>query len=119
MTVLCVDDDPPMRRALRRQLERMECRVLEASSAADARRLLAQCKIDIVVTDLDLGVPGDGGRDLLADVAASWPATGRVLASGSFTSDQPDERPLVHATLDKPIDLDALRHALALAVRPS
>jgi CheY-like chemotaxis protein len=116
VTVLCVDDDPLLRRALQRQIHGLGYRVVTVAGAAEACDVLESRAVDIVVSDLDLGVPDEGGRELLAHVAVFWPATGRVLMSGSFADGGVGgEFPLAHACLRKPIDPDALRDALARA----
>jgi DNA-binding NtrC family response regulator len=115
VTVLCVDDDPILRRLLERQIQRLGYRVLTVGSATEARAVLESQAVDVVISDLDLGIPDDGGRDLLADVAVFWPGAGRVLMSGSFTTEHGEDLPIAHVRLRKPIDPDTLRDALARA----
>ncbi len=55
LTILIVDDDEPVVRALSRGLEKQGHRVYGAHSAADARALLETLKLDAAVVDLVLG----------------------------------------------------------------
>ena len=64
--VLVVDDDPIMRLSVTTALEAPRRRVLAASSAKDARRLLATEKIDLLV--LDLVLPDMDGRNFLVEL---------------------------------------------------
>src|SRR5580704_8328040 len=62
-TVLVVDDEPPIRRFLRSGLGAADYRVVEAGDAAEAFRLLAAEKPDLVV--LDLGLPDMSGLEVI------------------------------------------------------
>jgi putative two-component system response regulator len=79
--VLLVDDEPAVRRALRRMLEGSGHRVLEAGSAATAREQLASGAVDVVV--LDVGLPGESGLSLLGSFSALPSAVGVVVLTGS------------------------------------
>ena len=65
-TVLIVEDDPIARSFLRDNLIADGYRVLEAGNVGSARRVLAECFVDLTV--LDLGLPGEDGLALLASV---------------------------------------------------
>jgi len=69
LTVLVVDDEPPIRRLLRTTLTADDYRVAEADNAAAALRLMAAEKPDLVI--LDLGLPDRGGLDLIAEIRKS------------------------------------------------
>ena len=66
LTVLVVDDEPPIRRFLRTSLVASGYRIAEAEDAAGALRLLAIEKPDLVV--LDLGLPDKSGLELIAEI---------------------------------------------------
>ncbi len=66
LTVLVVDDEPPIRRFLRTTLAAAEYRVIEANAAAEALRLLARDKPDLLI--LDLGLPDRSGLELIAEI---------------------------------------------------
>lgn len=61
-TILVVDDDAEVRLVLRAYVEREGHRVLEASDASSARRMLAQEQVDLMF--LDVLMPGESGAAL-------------------------------------------------------
>ncbi len=63
ITALVVDDDPVLRRLLRRVFERDEATVVEAADATEALAALARLQLDLVV--LDVPLPGAGGYKVL------------------------------------------------------
>ena len=65
-TVLVVDDEPPIRRFLRTSLTAAGYRIIEAENAADALRLFAVEKPDLVI--LDLGLPDRSGLELIPEI---------------------------------------------------
>lgn len=78
-TVLVVDDEPLMRRALAREL-RSAYTVLEAASVEEAMALLERAEpVCAVVTDLNM--EGGTGRELLEVVQRRDPLCARVLVS--------------------------------------
>jgi len=83
--VLIVDDEPSVlletAASLKRQYE-----VLTASRAEDAERMLAEQRIDLLLTDLRL--PGKDGIALLERVKAAHPDTPVVLMSGHGTIEE-------------------------------
>lgn len=60
--VLVVDDDPQMRRTVRRIFERAGHHVIEADSETTAKEALAMVQVDFVLTDLELGAGGSGAQ---------------------------------------------------------
>lgn len=84
-SVLLVDDEPALLRALARELEDV-ADVTQSGSVADALELLGGRRFDIVVADLRL--PDRWGDELLAHVAARSPSTRRLL----LTADHDPER---------------------------
>jgi diguanylate cyclase (GGDEF)-like protein len=79
-SVLAVDDDPGILAILTAQL-RTDFDVLTAGSAAEARTILAQRTVDILLTDLQL--PDESGLGLLDWVRRTSPRTYRVLLTGT------------------------------------
>ncbi len=69
ITVLVVDDEPPIRRFLRTSLAASGYRVVEAEDAAAAVRLLGTEKPDLAI--LDLGLPDGGGIELIGTIRKS------------------------------------------------
>ena len=86
--VLLVDDVVEVRRLVRTSLRfRGGFEVVgEAADGAEAVRLAAQLRPDVVV--LDLGLPDIAGQEVLARVRAETPATKVVVFSGLETVDR-------------------------------
>jgi two-component system NtrC family sensor kinase len=83
-TLLVVDDDDNVRRALRRVLRRTSCRVLDAPEAGSAIALLEQNAVQVVVSDYRM--PGMSGVEFLRAVKERWPRIQRVLLTGQADS---------------------------------
>lgn len=66
LRVLLVDDDRPMRSALARLLEHAGFAPLTAGSVDEAKRILTEETIDVIVSDINM--PGSSGLQFLADV---------------------------------------------------
>jgi signal transduction histidine kinase len=111
-TVLVVEDDPAMRRIVRRQLLELGYLVLEADRAANALRLLETEKVDLLFTDIV--TPGSiDGIALARTAARRWPGLKILLTSG-FPQTQLDGRGEVNGIrlLSKPFGRDELARAL-------
>jgi two-component system response regulator FlrC len=78
--ILVVEDDQPVRRALRRHLDRFGFRVDEAESAEEAMSRMERCAYDLVLMDVHL--PGMSGVELVGQLAAEQPEAPIVLMSG-------------------------------------
>ncbi len=83
-TILVVDDDEHVRRALRRVLRRARCRILEAPDATLGLRILEQEPVQVVVSDYRM--PGMSGVEFLRIVKERWPRIQRVLLTGQADS---------------------------------
>ncbi|MBK8014963.1 MAG: response regulator [Deltaproteobacteria bacterium] len=105
--VLIVDDEL----LLRRLLERILRAPTESQSVADAETgllLLEQQPFDVVVSDCSMA--GMDGVTFLSEVARRWPATRRILLSGSLPEDADDlvARGICHAYGAKPLGAKAV-----------
>src|SRR4051794_25874679 len=89
ITVLVVDDEPPIRRFLRTSLTASGYGVIEADDAAGSMRLLAAEKPAVVTHDL--GLPARSGLELIDDIRK--PSTVPIIA----LSARHDERSKVTA----------------------
>jgi two-component system nitrogen regulation response regulator NtrX len=83
--VLVVDDEPSVLLETSSSLKR-HYEVLTASRVEDAERMLAEQRVDLVLTDLRL--PGKDGIALLESVKAAHPDTPVVLMSGHGTIEE-------------------------------
>ena len=80
-TVLVVDDERPMLRLLRRQLQALGCTVLEATNGPEALLLLSRRgAVDLVLSDIVM--PGMNGTELTDQILADRPDQCVILMSG-------------------------------------
>ena len=116
-TVLVVDDDQALRMLCRVNLELEGHRVLEAASLAEARELLADAEIDVVLLDVHVG--RDDGRTLLHEIRSGASGARVALFSGSVGADF-EPPPEVDAVVSKPFSLEVLASTVErLAAQPS
>jgi DNA-binding response OmpR family regulator len=115
-TLLLVEDDEPVRRALTRALRAEGVEVHEAGTAADALDLIEGDRYDAVVADYHLG--GRDGASLLEELERHQPRTMRVLITGDETVEVKAlrERGVFHLLLTKPFAVAALVDRLRLRV---
>ncbi|MBV8337577.1 MAG: response regulator [Alphaproteobacteria bacterium] len=116
LTVLVVDDEPPIRRFLRTSLAASGYRIVEAADAVSALRLLAGEKPDLVV--LDLGLPDRSGLELIGEIRKTSSVPILVLSA------RHDERSKVEALdlgaddyVSKPFGMAELMARLRAALR--
>ena len=107
-TILVVDDEPTVRRVVRRILEHDGHIVVESPDAESALRLIEQhtSRIDLVITDL--GMPGIKGRELAEVLSVFRPELPVLAMTGSERVITDRRLPL----LGKPFTLDSLREAV-------
>lgn len=99
--MLVVDDEPLVRRALRRELGARYL-VLEARGPAEALELLEQhADLVAVVSDLAMLEGHDAGLALLAEVARRRPPVARILVSGTLGESRAVDG-VVHTAIAKP-----------------
>ena len=79
MTILIVEDEPPIRRLLRATLGAHDYRTLEAPTGAEALSALRHHRPDLVV--LDLGLPDIDGQALIGRIRELSPVPIVVLSS--------------------------------------
>lgn len=108
-SVLLVDDDAPVRRAMRRFLTNAGFNVKEAENGKDAIEQLAQSgQVDLVVTDMVMDV--QGGEEMIAQLRRSHPTLRVIAMSGAFQDDNGEtaKKLGITATLKKPFTWQVL-----------
>jgi DNA-binding NtrC family response regulator len=114
-TVLLVDDDPDVRGLLQDFVAALVSTVYVADSAKAALRLLAERKVDILVTDLIL--PDIDGFNLARHALALRPTLRVLYISGyAETTRQSAVRPRVANFLAKPCRFQEVDRALRTLV---
>lgn len=108
-TVLLVDDDAALRRAVVRMLARLGVDVVEAVDGSDALAKLSQERFALVITDLDM--PGVDGMTLLRAIRRAEPPPSVIVISGVGTFDDlvAARREGVVDFLPKPFEAETLR----------
>jgi DNA-binding NtrC family response regulator len=109
MTILVVDDDPVIRRMLEKRLEKEGYEVLVAEDGYQARKMLPQQHIDVVLTDLMM--PGSIGGIEVLDIAKNLnPNIEVILITAHSSIDTAVEAMKKGAAdyLEKPINFDEL-----------
>ena len=89
-SVLIVDDDPNVARALWRELRTAGFSAAAATDAPSALRHLERTPVDVLMSDLMM--PNVDGVELLTEVRRRWPGVMRVAITGSI-----DAQPIVQA----------------------
>ena len=106
MTVLIVDDDAAIRLLVRVNLELEGHRVLDASHLQEARTLLGDERVDVVLLDLHIG--NERGLDLLAELRRERPEVAVALLTGSPQARSPKEEAKADAMISKPFEIEEL-----------
>ncbi len=83
--VLLIDDDHALARSISRILEAAQFDVITASTVHEARRLLDDTELDLLLTDIDL--PDGSGLDLLPELAGRHSELPVVLVTGALSVD--------------------------------
>lgn len=112
MTVLVIDDEPTIRRALRVALEAAGHAVVEAGTGAAAKRQVEDHAVEVAFLDLRLG--RDDGLSLLPDLLAASPGLGVIVITAHATIGSAVEamRSGAFDYLPKPFTPDQIRVAL-------
>jgi len=79
-TLLFVDDEPQVLKALKRIFIDEDYRILTACDAEEALRLLASEPVQLIISDHRM--PGKTGAQLLGEVRERWPETIRIMLTG-------------------------------------
>lgn len=114
LMVLLVDDEPGLRKAVARYLNRSGIQVRAVADGAEALRLLRTEDFDVIVSDVRM--PGVGGREFLASLRRDRPdLVGRLLFSSGDTA-APDTAALLRESgvpsIVKPFDFARLEQVI-------
>jgi two-component system, OmpR family, KDP operon response regulator KdpE len=117
LSILVVDDEPPIRRFLRTSLTAQGYNALEADDGKSALEMLRRNHVDVLV--LDLGLPGMGGFEVieqLRDAGSALP----IIVLSSRTDEAGKVKALDLGADDyvmKPFGMDELLARIRAAVR--
>ena len=78
--ILIVDDEPQIRSALRRLLEREQYEVLDAPGVREALKIAQHRRVDLVISDYMM--PESNGLDFLIQMKKEHPETVRIIMTG-------------------------------------
>jgi DNA-binding NtrC family response regulator len=108
MNILIVDDEPGLRSGLSKMLALQGYRALEASTSAEARRIMASAEVHLVLLDLKLGA--EDGLALLKSLKNEEPAVPIIIITGHGDVASAVQCMQAGATnyISKPIDNDLL-----------
>jgi DNA-binding response OmpR family regulator len=84
--ILIVDDEPGITKSLSAILTISGYECLAASSATEARQLLANFNPDLIISDVIM--PGMSGVELAAELCTSHPALPVILLSGNAATQE-------------------------------
>jgi CheY-like chemotaxis protein len=109
MRILLVEDERLVRESIGMLLSRDEHTVVEANNGAEALSLFTRGHFDLVLTDFEL--PFMKGNELAVRIKQLAPCQPILMITGHAKRSGP-ENP-VDAVLNKPVNLDQLREAMA------
>jgi FixJ family two-component response regulator len=118
-TLVIIDDDPSVRKALARLVEKAGYRVETFASAEEFLGVAAECGADCLIVDVDLGGP-ISGLDLARDPAVRGLRVPVLFISGS-THEAVRDRAMALGGADylrKPFPATRLLEAIANAIGP-
>lgn len=81
--ILVIDDDEAVRHLYSEILQHASCRVQTAESVRQARRILEEDPIDVILCDHHL--PDEEGLSFLSELRVRYPALQRILITGNST----------------------------------
>lgn len=106
--ILYVEDDEMTRETFAEFLATAERRIVAVADVVDARAALRENNVNLLMTDLDLGVGEGSGHELAREALRQNPRLPVIVCSGhDSTALVRSLGPTAHA-LRKPIDLDEL-----------
>ena len=114
-TVLIAEDEPTVREAARRLLQRAGLRVITACDGAEALGILrGDLQVDVLMTDVVM--PTMGGIELIERASQLRPGLRVIVVSGHADMSRLDPRTLGDVVLEKPFSADSLIRAVRSVV---
>ncbi|HEX6433730.1 MAG TPA: ATP-binding protein [Gemmatimonadales bacterium] len=117
-TILLVEDERPVRSAVRRLLERQGYNVLEAGNGQDALALVTARNTEIHLVLSDMVMPGMGGTELASRIRAVNPTLPVLLMTG-YTEEaitRAGDRPRDERIIEKPFTLNTMLEKVSIAL---
>lgn len=116
-TVLIVDDEPDIRELLDITLSRMGLQTHSAATLQEAKKLVAQLKPDLCLTDMRL--PDGNGISLVEHIQQEFPhiPVAMITAHGSVEAAISALKAGAFDFISKPIELDHLRRLVSSALQ--
>ncbi len=117
-SLLIVDDEPSVRRALKRLLRNEGYQIQTAQDAEAAERILKDDAVDVIICDQDM--PGTSGIEFLSAAARRFPQQRRLMISGRFQSEEVAraiDSGAIHKFMMKPWDDAILKADLRASFR--
>lgn len=115
-TILLVDDQAILRKAVGMMLKHLGFNTLEASHGEEALRLLSQHQNQISLLLVDVTMPGLSGYEIAQRVRKIYPTMPIILSSGYDESAESKERYPSTLFLAKPYHLDELERTIHTAL---
>ncbi len=117
-TVLIIEDESPLRCAVRKMLGKAGFTVLEAADGSEAVRLLRSraSRIDLLL--LDMNIPGCSSNEVLREAVEAWPQV-RVILTSAYDEEMARgslSAPQVRGFVRKPFQLGMLLSAFRNAL---
>lgn len=113
LTVCLVDDDPMIGALFSRVIQRTGCRVMFACGFSEAKSMINEHKVDIVISDLMMPDFSDG-KQLLGFVVKNYPNIPVFMMSGNMSPDTQDNLMQwgAKACLFKPFTTDVIKQLI-------
>jgi PAS domain S-box-containing protein len=113
-TVLVVEDEAPLRFAVKKMLGKAGFTVLEAADGSEAVKLLHSTASRIDLLFLDMTIPGCSSHEVLREAVESWPQV-KVILTSAYSEEMVSgslSAPQVRGFVRKPFQLGALLSTL-------
>jgi two-component system response regulator HydG len=111
LKVLVIDDEPNVAEAVAETLERIGCHCRTATSGREGLERIREGDVDLVLTDLVMGVGDNGGIEIVEETKRYWPDVEVLVFTGHSSVSTAVEamQKGALAYLEKPLDVDVLR----------